>query len=820
VFSNDPDDRSHGTQAAERKRRGQRVLHKGRHLARRVFSRLRWGPKELIWHRPASMEPSLDTVTGGAANSPWTGAAAGVGEVPVRLPDRIGGPRIPSVRSFRVLFVIRPGVWDAVCMRYRGYNVMEALRLAGVEVAHLDDRYLSDHLARALAYDLIVLVRRQMTPEIAQLLDAAGRFSVPVIFELDDYLFDDETIPYVEMYRNLPIHEARAHVRKWRDLLDRCDYCTASTAHLAERAAATGKDSYLIHNGVNVTLIELSRRALEDARRAPARRGLRLGYVSGTRTHQKDFRQIAPVLLRLMDEFPTLELIVRGDFDLAEFPEFVRFGARVVGRPFIDWRQVPEEIAQLDINLIPLEINTFTEAKSELKYLEAALLKVPSVATPTRPFASCITHGVNGFVARDADEWYDALRSLIIDPELRSRMGERAYRHAIAAFGPNVIADEALTAYRKMLAHHRRKLGVGEGAATVVVLLSDLDRALRDHDPAIVLSFELVRAGASVSVHITDGPAGLTAADAWQSITDHIAEPPFAVQVDAEVPCCDILLATDPATAHIAKRSEHRAGWVAYLVAGYRPAGLPPGDEKGWAVQSYELGLDLLALDPDVADRLSRHHRARVHLLPAWVERPVASAACDDRRKVLIAATGHVPGRAWIEVLAALDRVHAERPDVEITVCGNTPADGASAGFPHRELAGTYGPEFEGLLAERPVCVVLHDSGPPRWLYDLMAAGCPVIAVGPHAAGHHSAPERDAGFVSVDADARMLANTIDSLLIDPVRLGRLVFLAADRARDLPGPCVAAGELLRASASAAAPSRAATHTPENNHEDPR
>jgi glycosyltransferase involved in cell wall biosynthesis len=689
-------------------------------------------------------------------------------------------------------------------MRYRGYNIMEALRLAGIEADHVDDRHILQHLEVALGYDLIVLVRRQMTPEMARLLDAAKRFSVPVVFELDDYLFDDEAIPYVEMYRSLPIDQARQHVRKWRDLLDRCDYYTGTTAHLKERAAAAGKDSYVIRNGVNATLFELSHRALEETRRGPVCRGLRMGYVSGTRTHQQDFGQIAPVLVRLMDEFPTLELIVRGDFDLAEFPEFIRFGSRVEGRPFVDWRLVPAEIAQVDINLVPLEVNTFTEAKSDLKYTEAALLKVPSVASPTRPYLSCITHGVNGFIARTPDEWYDALRALIVDSELRTRMGERAYQHTIAAYSPKVVAHEAITSYRSMLVDHRRRLRVEASAATVVVLIGDLGQALRDHDPAVALAFALTRAGASVSLHITDGPAGYTAARARELITYCISEPPFAVQVDGEVPCCDILLASDPRTAHRAKRSEHRGAWVAYVVAGYRPADLPPGDEKERAVRSYDLGLDLLALDADVADRLSRHHRAKVHVLPAWVERPVAAAECYDPQKVLIAAIGRVPERTWIETLGALGRVHAERPGVEIVLCGLAPADVAAARFPHRVLARTYGPEFEGLIAERPVCVVLHDSGPPRWLYDLIASGCPVIAVGPPARDRHAASERDAGFVSVDAVARTIANTIDSLLIDPARLGRLLFLAADRTRDLPGPRQAAEAMLRAFASAAAP----------------
>ena len=70
------------------------------------------------------------------------GTSASAKGAPSRGPDRAGGSRIPSVHSFRVLFVIRPGVWDAACMRIPGYNIIEALRLAGIEVAHLDDRHI------------------------------------------------------------------------------------------------------------------------------------------------------------------------------------------------------------------------------------------------------------------------------------------------------------------------------------------------------------------------------------------------------------------------------------------------------------------------------------------------------------------------------------------------------------------------------------------------------------------------------------------------------------------------------------------------------
>ena len=312
--------------------------------------------------------------------------------------ERSGGARAPSHRRFRVLFIVVPGITEAHCMRYRAYNVMEALRHAGLESDHLDDRLIPDRLGEVLAFDLIVLVRRRLSPEIALLLEFAGRHSIPVICDLDDYLFDQEVIPHSEYLRHQPIETAQSLINQFRDLVLSCRYYTGATVYLRDRAAALGAVSYQIPNGLNTTQIALSRIALQEIAQTQSRSHLKLGYFSGTLTHQSDFGLIAFVLLRLMVEFPTLCLVVAGEFNMAEFPEFAPFADRIEQRPFVDWTRLPAEIARVDINLIPLIMSPFTEAKSDLKYYEAAVLKVPSVASPTAVFRACITHGSNGFL--------------------------------------------------------------------------------------------------------------------------------------------------------------------------------------------------------------------------------------------------------------------------------------------------------------------------------------------------------------------------------------------------------------------------------------
>jgi len=76
---------------------------------------------------------------------------------------------------------------------------------------------------------------------------------------------------------------------------------------------------------------------------------------------------------------------------------------------------------------VPLEIgNPFCEARSELKFFEAAIMKVPTIAAATQTYRGAIEDGVTGFLAENELEWTEKLGRLIEDENLRCAMGERA----------------------------------------------------------------------------------------------------------------------------------------------------------------------------------------------------------------------------------------------------------------------------------------------------------------------------------------------------------------------------------------------------------
>jgi hypothetical protein len=140
----------------------------------------------------------------------------------------------------------------------------------------------------------------------------------------------------------------------------------------------------------------------------------------------------------VLAENPQVRLVLwRETVNLAEFPELQQHTDQIEWRERVPRYETPAEYAQFDINIAPLEIgNPFCEAKSELKFFEAALVGIPTVASPTQPYAAAIRHGETGFLASDDAQWYAQLRDLVQSSEMRISVGNRAYEAVLWPYGP------------------------------------------------------------------------------------------------------------------------------------------------------------------------------------------------------------------------------------------------------------------------------------------------------------------------------------------------------------------------------------------------
>lgn len=106
------------------------------------------------------------------------------------------------------------------------------------------------------------------------------------------------------------------------------------------------------------------------------------------------------------------------------------FENQIVTHDYVDWDKLPALISEVDINLAPLVNSIFNRAKSEIKWIEAALVKVPTVASKIGAFSDAIIDGETGLLATD-DEWFDKLEALVLSTELRQEIADAAYQDVL-----------------------------------------------------------------------------------------------------------------------------------------------------------------------------------------------------------------------------------------------------------------------------------------------------------------------------------------------------------------------------------------------------
>ncbi|HEY3438802.1 MAG TPA: glycosyltransferase [Actinotalea sp.] len=338
----------------------------------------------------------------------------------------------------RVLFVV--GIQGAP-LRYRAHLPAEALGLLGVhtDVRHYRDPELPDLAAAA---DAVVLYRVPATDQVLELVAEVRRRprAVPVVFDVDDLIFDPELEGEVHGLASLTEEEHQLWwkgVARYRTTMELADLYVGSTDALCAHAAATtGLPVRRFSNGVGEALAAVSDRALGRPRRPGP---LRIGYFSGTTTHDADWALIEPAVLRAMTDHPDVELWLGGH--LTPTPAIDAVADRVHRLPMLPWAALPARLRDVDVNLAPLiPGGIFNEAKSAIKWLEAALVETPTIATPTAPFREVIESGRTGILATTVEEWSAALTLLLDDEVERARIGSQARREALLTLSPHLQA--------------------------------------------------------------------------------------------------------------------------------------------------------------------------------------------------------------------------------------------------------------------------------------------------------------------------------------------------------------------------------------------
>jgi glycosyltransferase involved in cell wall biosynthesis len=300
-------------------------------------------------------------------------------------------------------------------------------------------------------YRTIVLYRVPWDEKVRGLL-ADPRGST-VLADVDDLVFDPEHVGEIRALAQLADSERAAFadaVGRLRRTLEAVDGVTVSTEPLQAHAQRVNEHVEVVHNAVGSDMVARANRVYSRTR--DRRNGPVIAYLSGTPTHDADFDEAADAVLELLETDTAVEFWAVGTLTLDR--RFAAFGERVRRIALLPFSRLPDLLAQIDVNLAPLEAdNEFTDSKSALKYLEAGLLGVPTLASATSDFRRVIRHGENGLLARNHNEWIDGLHRLAASAELRRGLGEAARSDVLTH---HTTAAQATETHRALLAVSER----------------------------------------------------------------------------------------------------------------------------------------------------------------------------------------------------------------------------------------------------------------------------------------------------------------------------------------------------------------------------
>jgi O-antigen biosynthesis protein len=336
--------------------------------------------------------------------------------------------------------------------RYRAANMAQVLNQS-VAKGNIDTSaacfFLGDshHTAEIVERaDILVVSRVRYDLDIAQLIQQFRLQHKKVLFDLDDLVFDTNHIDLIistsgQESTDEALNYWYSVVGRMAHVLRLCDGVLTTNVYLSNKIQQfSNLPVKIIPNFVNAAQLSVSlplyQRKLTTGTKLHGR--IKLGYFSGSSSHNRDISLISHALERVMAADERIDLVFVGHLDIVQ-AFGARFGGylkghladRVTVHPFVDFVALQELIANVDFNLVPLQVNEFTHCKSELKFVDAAIVGTLTIASPTFAYAEVIRHGENGYLA-EHNQWETVLLLAIAvrdaNPELHKRMTAAAYQ--------------------------------------------------------------------------------------------------------------------------------------------------------------------------------------------------------------------------------------------------------------------------------------------------------------------------------------------------------------------------------------------------------
>jgi len=257
----------------------------------------------------------------------------------------------------------------------------------------------------------VVIIGRTSTPQMYLLQKLLKSKGVKIIFDLDDALF------LTTKFLGFNINPGSFCLD---EMIKEADFVTVNGHYLLNYVKTLNEKSAILHDPVVCTLFSRELAVVHDT--------ITIGWVGSAWSHYENLALLVKPLERIATEHnirfkmvsylgdPRTKVMFKKLRTLIE----VDYGSRS-WLPLSDFAKLTSDF---DIMVAPLQPKLSCECKSALRVGEGMALGIPIVASPVGEQKYVIQSGINGFLAKNEEEWYTYLKMLVEDEKLRDSVGK------------------------------------------------------------------------------------------------------------------------------------------------------------------------------------------------------------------------------------------------------------------------------------------------------------------------------------------------------------------------------------------------------------
>ncbi len=211
---------------------------------------------------------------------------------------------------------------------------------------------------------------------------------------------------------------------KTKILTTLADVVIVGSHRLYDWASKFNRNVYLIPTSVYFDIYSRHTKSYDAASQTVV-----IGWVGNVVAHYDNLKILVPVFEKLVSKKLDFKFILVGSLGSEKVYSLFNSikGLEVEFVDTLNWsdlEEVPRIIQRFDVGLMPLLDTEWNRGKCAFKAIEYMACGVATICSAVGESNYLIKDGINGFLAKDAKEWYNKLELLILNKEIRKKLGK------------------------------------------------------------------------------------------------------------------------------------------------------------------------------------------------------------------------------------------------------------------------------------------------------------------------------------------------------------------------------------------------------------